>query len=189
MDRWNRLKNTRKTILVDMDDTVTWLLPIWVSILNEKHNLCVDWRDIKKWDMSIPFPTLTKDQIYAPLMTEEIWDKVIPRGDSEFQLKLLYEEGYDIYICTTTDYRNVRPKYEKVIKKYFPFIDWGHMIITSNKQMIMGDFIIDDAPHNLIGGCQSHKILIDMPHNQDCDEKGIVRFSNWESIRNYIENN
>jgi 5'(3')-deoxyribonucleotidase len=122
-------------------------------------------------------------------MTEEIWGKVIPRGESELQLKLLYEEGYDIYICTTTDYRNVRPKYEKVIKKYFPFIDWGHMIITSNKQMIMGDFIIDDAPHNLICGCQSHKILIDMPHNQDCDEEGIVRFSDWESIRNYIENN
>lgn len=183
------IKNTMKKIIVDMDDTATWLLPTWVSLLNKEHNLCVDWRDIKEWDMTKAFPTLSKNQIYAPLRTEAIWDLVIPRGESVSQLEYLHNHGYDIYICTTTDYRNIKPKYEKVIKKYFPFIDWGHMIIASNKQMIMGDFIIDDAPHNLIGGCQPHKILMDMPHNQDCNEKGIVRFSSWKTIRNYIENN
>lgn len=178
-----------KKIIVDMDDTATWLLPIWVNWLNHKHNLNVDWHDIKEWDMAKAFPTLSKSQIYAPLETEDIWRLVRPRGQSVMYLEYLYHHGYDIYICTSTDYRNIKHKYEKVIEKYFPFIDWKHMIITSNKQMIMGDFIIDDAPHNLIGGCQPHKILIDMPHNQDCNTEGIVRLSNWREIKDYIINN
>lgn len=179
------MKNSSKTILVDMDDTATWLLPIWVKYLNQKYNLNVNWRDIKEWDMALAFTTLTREQIYEPLATEEIWDKVTPRDGAVDNLTWLYDAGYEIYICTSTDYRNIKPKYEKVICKYFPFIDWRHMIIASNKQMINADFIIDDAPHNLIGGNQKHKILISMPHNEDfVDENNEIRkVANWKAAR------
>ena len=100
-----------KTILVDMDDTATWLLPAWVEHLNQKHNLNVDWRDIKEWDMSLAFPTLTREQIYEPLATEEIWDEVTPREGAVEALTWLHECGlYEIFICTSTDYHNVKPK-------------------------------------------------------------------------------
>lgn len=173
----------RKIVLVDMDDTITWLLPIWVNSLNNQHGLSVDWRDIKSWDVASVFPTLTKDQVYEPLASENIWDDVKPRGMSVEVLTYLYNAGYEIYVCTSTDYRNVKPKYEKVIQKYFPFIDWRHVIIASNKGMIRADYIIDDAPHNLMGD-QEHKFLLDMPHNLDFDAAAndIIRFANWEAI-------
>jgi len=177
-----------RIILVDMDDTATWLLPVWVEWLNNKYGLSVDWHDIKKWDMTIPFPTLTKEQVYEPLATEEIWDKVTPRDGAVECLTSLHKRGFEIYICTSTDYRNVKPKYERVISKYFSFIDWKHVIVTSCKQLVYANFIIDDAPHNLINGIQRHKILMDMPHNENVDVKeyGITRMSGWKNLDNYI---
>lgn len=182
----------KKIVLVDMDDTVTWLLPAWVEYLNQKHNLNVDWRNIKEWDMSLAFPTLTREQIYEPLATEEIWDEVTPREGAVEALTWLHECGlYEIFICTSTDYRNVKPKYEKVIRKYFPFIDWNHFIVISRKQMVQADFIIDDAPHNLVGGCQKHRILMTMPHNKDFDIEGagIERADNWNDVRLLVHYN
>lgn len=176
-----------KTILVDMDDTITWLLPVWVDSLNKQHGLAVDWNDIKTWNVAEMFPTLTKDQVYEPLASEEIWDKVTPRDNAVDVLADLHKRGYKIYVCTSTDYRNVRPKYEKIISKYFPFIDWQHVIVASNKGMIMADYIIDDAPHNLMG-IQKYKLLLPMPHNADfdCVNNGILRFKNWSAIRIWI---
>lgn len=179
--------NNSKTIIVDMDDTITWLLPVWVNWLNEKYNLNVDWRKIREWDMHKSFPTLTKEQIYEPLSTEDLWDDIIPRDGAVKALTNLHNAGFDIYVITATDYRNVKPKFERVISKYFPFIDWQHVIIAYHKQMVYADFIIDDAPQNLVGGCQRYRILIDMPHNEDFDETcGVVRLHNWEQIEQFI---
>ena len=54
--------------------------------------------------------------------------------------------------------------------------------------MIKAGFIIDDAIHNLIGGCQRYKILMAMPHNDnfEVNEFGINRMSNWKTIYFYI---
>ena len=142
--------------------------------------------------MSLAFPTLTREQIYEPLSTEEIWDEVVPREGAVKALTRLHECGlYEIFICTSTDYRNIKPKYEKVIQKYFPFIDWKHFIVISRKQMVKADYIIDDAPHNLVGGCQKHRILITMPHNKDFDIKGagIERADNWNDVRFLVHYN
>ena len=180
-----------KTIIVDMDDTITWLLPVWVHYLNQKHNLNVDWHNIKEWNMAIAFPSLTHEQIYEPLMTEEIWDKVIPREGAVETLTQLNKSGtYEIFICTTTDYRNVKKKKKKVISKYFPFIDWNHVIIAHHKQMIYADFIIDDAPQNLVGGCQKHNLLMTMPHNENfnIEENKIERVNNWKDVSFLINN-
>ena len=57
--------------------------------------------------------------------------------------------------------------------------------------MIKADFIIDDAIHNLIGGCQRHKILMAMPHNENIDLKSDItyRANNWKSAYQFIRSN
>ena len=49
--------------------------------------------------------------------------------------------------------------------------------------MIDGDVIIDDAPHNLVGG-NYRKILMDAPHNKwfDCDKHNVYRVDDWDRI-------
>lgn len=38
---------------------------------------------------------------------------------------------------------------EDLLFRWFPFITWDQVIITSRKQFIKGDVLIDDGIHNL----------------------------------------
>lgn len=77
---------------------------------------------------------------------------------------------------------------EKVLFRYFPFLSWKQVIITENKQMIRGDVLIDDGPHNMIGGSY-RKILFNANHNRDFDEAsvGAERAENWNEVYTAIQ--
>ena len=176
-----------KTILIDIDDTIENLCETWVDWLNKQYGTSVEYNKITKWDMSKFFPNLTKEQVYEPLYNPKLWDYVRPKQGAVKYVKKLIDEGYNVYLCTTTDYRNVRPKFESVIQKYFPYINWNQVIITSHKQMINADFLVDDGVHNLENG-NYIKILVSAPHNAnyDAESNDIYRANNWEEIYNLI---
>lgn len=176
------MKNN-KVVLVDVDDVVVDLLSAWLHFLNNKYDIDVRNDEITDWDISKFFPTLTKEQIFEPLYQDEFWKTVKPKYDAVEYVKRLFDEGYDIYFCTSTDYRNIRVKYESIIKKYFPYIKWSHVIVAYRKQMIKADFLIDDSIHNLENG-DYNKLLMSMSHNlnYDAKENGMIRVNNWNEI-------
>ena len=169
------------TVLVDMDDVIENLVPAWVNFLNEKYECNVTLDDIKSWDITEAFPGLSAEQIFEAPSSDDFWKTVIPLPGAVEGLKTLIDENHDVYIVTATWYGTLKAKMEYVLFKYFPFIKWDKVIITSNKQLVKGDVLIDDGPHNLIGG-DYKKILFDAPHNRSFDEKsiGAVRVHNWE---------
>lgn len=174
-------------ILVDIDDTIENLCEVWVDILNERYNRSVKYEDVTEWDISKFFPGLTKEQVFEPLHQPDIWNMLSPKEGAMYYLKKLIEDGHDVYLCTSTDYRNVYYKYVGVIQRLFPFIDWNHVIVIKNKQMLAADFLIDDAPHNLEGGVYI-KILMTAPHNKsyDVNGKGMIRCDSWDEIYQVI---
>lgn len=111
-----------------------------------------------------------------------------PKPGAAEYVKKLIDDGFKVYLCTSTDYRNVKPKYEAVIARYFPFIGWKKVIVAHEKQMIKADFMVDDGPHNLEGG-DYVKILMSAPHNQkyNAEENGMYRVNNWEDIYKLIK--
>lgn len=183
------MQNEDITILVDIDDTIEDLLGAWCKWLNEKHNLNVQPKDIKEWDMSKAYPTLSQKELYEPLNYRCFWDKwVKPKPDAMKYLKKLYDDGFNIYLCTATYYKSVEMKYECIVQRYFPYIKWDHVIITSNKAMIHGDFLIDDGIHNLEHG-DFIKILLSASHNMEYDAatNGMFRATDWEWIYSFIK--
>lgn len=176
------------TICVDMDDTIENLLEAWVSWLNNKYDLSVSVNDIKSWRMSDTYRSLTEDQICEPLFLESFWEQVQPKPDAQYYINKLIEQHQQIYICTASHYNTVGYKMRSIIEKYFPAIDWKHIIVASNKQMIKCDIIFDDNPQNLIGSC-GHKFLYDVVHNQSFDAEAhkIKRCRNWEEFYQYVE--
>lgn len=176
-----------KTILIDIDDVLENLCETWVNWLNKRYDTDVKYNEITEWDMSKFFPNLTKGQVYAPLHNPKIWYRVKPKPGAVEYVKKLIDEGYNVYLCTTTDYRNVRPKFEGVIQKHFPYINWNQVIIASRKQMINADILIDDGVHNLENGNYT-KILFTASHNvnYDAEGNGMYRANNWEEVYNLI---
>lgn len=177
------METKKLTVLVDIDDTIEYLLRAWIDWLNEKHGTSVKYDDVTDWDISTFFPALTTDEVFYPLHQEDFWKRVKPMPDAIEYLKRLMDDGSNVYLCTCTDYRNVRPKYEYIIQKHFPYIDWSQVIVASKKQMINADVLVDDGVHNLCGG-DYYKILFTAPHNRafDAEAHGMTRADNWGEV-------
>lgn len=178
------------TVLVDMDDTIENLSFTWCKYLNARHGTDVPYEAVNQWDMSQAFPMLTKEQVYSPLSGDNIWDWVEPIDGAVDALRKLKEDGHDVLILTASNYHSIKAKMEKVLFRYFPFLTWDDVIITSRKQLIAGDVLVDDGLHNFYGGSYK-KILMSAMHNTGLDESkvGAVRVNNWieayDLIRQY----
>ena len=177
----------KKTILIDIDDTIENLCGAWVDWLNREYGTSVDYTQITQWDISKFFPNLTKEQVYEPLHNPHLWEYVQPKDGAVEYVKKLIDDGYNVYLCTTTDYRNVKPKFESVIQKHFPYISWNQVIVIDKKQMVKADALIDDGVHNLAGG-DYIKILVSAPHNMafNAPENGMYRVNNWKEIYSLV---
>lgn len=170
-----------------MDDTIEHLLKAWVSYLNERHGTSVKTEDITSWDLAVSFPTLTNEQIYAPLKEDELWERVEPIEHAADVLQQILSEGHTVKIVTATAYQTVRSKMENVLFRHFPFFTWENVIITQNKQMIKGDILIDDAPHNLENG-DYVRVLMSAPHNRGYNAtcNGMYRVNNWKEVERIV---
>lgn len=171
-------------ICVDMDDTIENLCEAWVDYLNRRYGTSVKNSDLREWDVSTAFPTLSRDEIYGALSENALWDSVKPKKDAQRYLKRLIDDGYSVYICTNTSYHIAKYKFEAVLFKYFPYIERNHIIITANKDLVACDFLVDDYEYNLMGKNAKNKILFDAPHNRNFDESkyGIKRMRSWKKI-------
>jgi len=179
----------KPTILVDCDDVLVDLCTAWLNKLNEIYGTNYKASDAPDWDMTGMFDGINREDLFKPLHKAEIWHKVKPIDDSITYLRALYNEGYEIYVVTATDYRNVKFKVGNTIAKYFPFIDEKHTIICHNKQLV-GDnncILVDDYINNLIGG-KYKKILFDRPHNKSVsiENTDIKKVYNWQECYELI---
>lgn len=152
-------------VLTDMDDVLTNFCEVWIQVLNDTYGTSVKHSDITDWKIQQFFPELTKEEVFAPLARTDIWDLMEPIEDSVDVLKTLQSEGHSLYIATSSNYKSIKEKIDKLVNKYFPFISHKGVIMLQNKQLLNGDFLIDDGMHNLMGGLY-RKILFTQPHNQ-----------------------
>ena len=175
------------TILVDMDDTIENLLVEWLRWLNVLYSRNVTEDDIRDWNIQKAYPGLISGQVYEPLYNNALWRHVKPKPDAMKYLRKLHDEGHEIYIVTSSNFRTIETKIKDVLFRYFPFIDFDHVILCRKKQMIRGDIMVDDGPHNLIGG-DYLKILFTAAHNRefDAEAEGMIRVDNWKDIYDLI---
>lgn len=176
------------TILVDVDNVLEDLNTPWVNAINKKYGTSVQPSEIIDWDITKFFSGLSKTQVFSPLHSKELWDLLTPLENSQKIMKSLIDDGHRILIVTSAHPDTIPFKYN-FLKRYFPFIPFKDVIITSHKQMVKGDILIDDAPHNLKDG-EYLGILMDAPHNKEYNEssQAIVRVHNWDEIYSIVNN-
>lgn len=171
------------TILIDMDDTLEDLLVVWVEYMNDKFKTSVRHENINDWDMRTFFPDISPSKLFGALEDEELWKMVRPKPGAVEYVKKIMDDGHDVFIVTSSHYKTLIPKMEYVLFRYFPYLTWDHVIITSHKQMIRGDVLIDDGVHNHIGG-EYFNILMDAPHNRgyNAEQNDMLRVKTWPEV-------
>ena len=175
------------TILIDMDDVIEQLLKTWLEKANEKYGCNVQREDVREWTMHKAFPMLTNEQVWSVTYEPGFWGCIEPMPGAAEAIRRLMDAGHEVFIVTATEYGHLYEKMHDLLFKYFPFLSWEQVIVTSRKQLIRGDVLVDDGVHNLIGG-EYRKILFDAPYNRsfDTEANGMVRVHNWEEAEREI---
>jgi 5'(3')-deoxyribonucleotidase len=176
-------------ILVDLDDVLWELLPHWASALNAEYGYHVTPEEITEWEMQKSYPTLKPEDIYAPVFRNGFWREIKPSMHGSWFINRLTAEGHKINVATSSHYQNLQSKMERLFELY-PMLSWKDVTITSQKQTIKGDALLDDLPANLVGG-DYYKILMDKPHNHafDAENHDVIRVKNLKEAYNAIINN
>ena len=88
----------------------------------------------------------------------------------------ILEEHFDVYFLTTAPWSNPRALMEKVewVKKYFPSA-YKNIIFSHHKNLLYGDYLIDDSTKNGAAEFKGEHIQI---HSE--------KFPNWSSVIKYI---
>lgn len=177
----------KPVIVFDMDDVLIDLHTPWFKMLDLYHQTGVKAEDLKEWNLKNLFPQLTHEEIFEPLSNIDFWCYAVKpiNGAVEYLLDLI-KKGCDVYICTAGTPESIEYRWEYVIKEYFPFIDWKHIIISSNKNMIKCDVIVDDYDKNIINSDAMCKILLNKPYNR-CKDEDIHVVENWDDIKKIID--
>jgi len=183
-----------KIIAIDFDSVLNDLLGEWVKYLNRAYTLNKSIDDITYWDMTKNYPELTVQQIFSPLYDPLFWLEVPLIADAKKILKEMKQEGYKVVIVTDSDYRTIKFKWENCLLRLLDkIITTKDVIITSQKSLIICDYMIDDYENN-IKDSTAIRLLIDYPYNRNASEDTFdYRCDNiedaWECILKIEENN
>ena len=155
------------TVLCDMDDVLLDLIPHWIKSLNSTYGTSISAEDITEWDIAKCIPSLTKEQIFSIVMQPSFWETIPSAKNGQWFVHSLLTEGHRVKIVTASHYDVMPSKIRRFLQLY-PWLTWEDITVARDKQSIKGDVLIDDAPHNLVGG-EYEKILMNKPHNRKFD--------------------
>lgn len=175
-------------IFVDMDDVLVNLLDEWLIHLNNYRGVTPKTKeDIDAWDMSKHYPTLSYYQLYGCLSDSEFWKRVQPVEGARRYLRLLKEEGHEIYVATSSYPLSFWCKTEYCLFKHFDFLTPKNVICINNKSLLDGDILFDDYHENL-RNFKGVKVLRDKPYNRNCDEECFqFRINTWEEFYTVVQ--
>lgn len=169
-------------ILCDLDDVLWELVPRWTRWLYMAHDIEVFPENIKSWDMTQYYPTLTREEVYAPLQNEHFFHNMEPMPGSVENVQKLLDDGHEVLVVTATYHRNAGPKIDELLR-LFPMLRSKDVIITSRKELVNGDLLIDDSSAN-IDKFPWFSILMTRPHNQNhvLQQNRQFRCNSWDEI-------
>lgn len=172
----------RLTILIDADDVLDDLLPAWVAVLNRLSGQNLTPEDINDWYIPQYYPTLPAETVYAVPTQPEFWGTVDAVPGAVDGLKSLLDAGHQVRIVSASHYSSLHFKIPRLLE-LFPYLTWDNFIITSNKELVQGDIIVDDNLLNMMDP-KKFNILFDRPHNRSRNEEeyGAVRVHDWDEV-------
>lgn len=149
---WEEQSGIKKTL----DDIKGWNIATWLGVNPDEH----DWF-YKAW--------FSEQSIF-------LWSKPIPGAIAG--LRKLSEENEILLI--TSQHGATKLMTVKWVMDHIAAEGYDAIILTSNKDLIKTDVLIDDAPHNLLGHPAGIKLLYDQPWNRK--ETLYERVIGWDDI-------
>ena len=166
-------------IAIDMDDVMAETSLKIVQELNKKLKTTYQIPDLLT-------DTNLRAQFYEDYKHNNsfLWEKGF---FEDIQVKPMAQEvikqlqnHYEVFIVSAaTEFPNSLSEKMRWLEKYFPFINWTHIVFCGHKYMIQADYLIDDHEKNLTT-FPGTPILFSAPHNLQLT--GYERVDSWEQV-------
>ena len=133
------------------------------GVLVDSHYTGIDDNTKKKF----------KDQLFnAP----DFFKDMLPLEGAIDAYKILCKQ-FDTYILTAAPWGNPTDANNKIdwVKKYLPDQAYKRIIISHNKNLCMGDYLVDDSTRNGAGEFSGEHIHF-----------GTDKFPDWKSVLDYL---
>lgn len=174
-------------VLLDMDGVLADLEKGFLRRWQKKHpeKIFIPLEERNTHFMVDQYPNEYKPLINEILAEEGFFLSLEPIEGSIQSVNELKAMDIEIFICTVplTNYKNcVTEKYEWV-EKYLGFEWTKKIILTTDKTLIKGDYLIDDQP--LITGIEKpswEHIIYDLPKNRNERTKTRLTWQNWKNV-------
>jgi 5'(3')-deoxyribonucleotidase len=171
-----------KTLLIDMDSVIVDLMSEWFRRYNQDYDDDLSVERVLCWQSEKYVKPECGEKIYEYLDQPDLFRNLQPLPNALEVLERLHRE-YDILIVTSSRTLAFTEK-EEWVERHLPFIGKHNLIFAHRKDMICGDVLFDDAPHNLLAFLQTGRtaVAMDYPYNRDVTVprvKGWLEFESW----------
>lgn len=185
-------------VLVDQDQTIAnfegYFLKRWRMLYPRRKFIPLEKR--KNFQIADDYPQRYKKDIYGIFSAPGFFLNLPLIAGAPAAIAEMEKLGFDVYICTSPLSGAPRCLTEKYlwVEKYLGPSLVKKLIITKDKTLVRGDFLIDDKPE--ITGAREpiwRHILFDAPHNRHIKDKPRLNWSNWGNVllkeycKKYIE--
>jgi 5'-nucleotidase len=175
----------RYILCIDMDSVIVDLMSEWYKKYNQDYNDNLTINRITTWRANEYVKEECGSKIYDYLNEEGLFLKLKPLPHSIEVINRLVEI-YEVLIVTASPSKIAYQEKEEWILKHLSAIPRENIIFTHRKELIKGDLLFDDAPHNLLsfeskGGIA---VAMDYPYNR---EVNCERVSSWLEFENKVQ--
>lgn len=175
-------------VALDCDCVLNNLIERTCQMFNERYGTDISEKTFIQYDIYKCLSFEDAEKFTALWHERELWDSLSPTHHSQWGVKKLIDDGFSVYIATSTHHENF-PWKVKWLKHYFPFIDERHIICIGDKSILNVDVMVDDHAYNLINNLHCNRVLVEKPWNINIHDEiyGIKRCTNWDDIVDAVE--
>lgn len=175
-------------ILVDMDGVIADWGRAYNASLDEFGE---DAANIPRHEQQTSFNLNTgrtdreKAIIGAVMVEPGFYSRLEPIPGAKQALKGMHKAGHDVRLVTSPWVSNPTCASDKLnwVAEHYGSHWASRVVITTDKTLVRGDFLIDDKPE--ITGSQApswEHVLFDQPYNQDVPRRRIVDWAQWAEV-------
>lgn len=173
-------------VAYDFDGVLNNLPEAWTNYLNSvfygRNEI-----EVKYYDMCKNFPDISYSSIMYPLRISEFWNTVELEPGAKEALEILQaRQDVEVFIVTATSPESWTTKYEYCFKRLLPDFPVGNIILTSRKDLINCDILVEDNPE-FLRDFAGTKILLNKSYNKSVKNDSFKHFNNHKDIVEFIK--
>lgn len=177
-------------LILDQDQVICKWVERVLEWYNEDYGTSFTRDDVKDyWAMETILGPQGKPFLRSCMRYPRLYDYLDPVEGAVEGIKTLMDKGHDIIIATAVPPSAYDAWGGKVewTRRNMPFFPIKNLMLAQRKDVIKGDLLLDDGPHNIKAWKKSgqYAVVFDCPWNQDV--AGDQRVKNWDEFIQLVD--